>query len=397
MKAIVLERRGEEAALLCEDGTFVTRRVNGEVGETVELSAAATVFPKKRRWMRGAVAAALALAVTGGTLGYMGGTASAYVSLDVEDSAIELAVNHFGRVIAVNALSEDAAELAEALRGEVRHKKPEDALDITLERMRDDGYLAREDAELIAGVTSDNAARSAALKQAVEQSVGDEERPVHVCETSRAEREQAMERKISAGRFGFERDFAELPSPGKAGEGAQRAPVVAPEASAPASGAEGGIPADTQPAEQPAQDAPQSGIPAEARQNAPAQGGGQTDEPARQIHQDGERSNSWGEAPLQGQLTQEPPTQEQPPQEQPTQGQPTQEPPTQEQLPQEQSPQEQSPQGQPLRNDGQPQTSERQTDAGQAPAQNRPAPTGGANAPRQDDWRQLEPTERSIG
>ena len=110
MKAIILERRGDEAAVLCEDGTFANRRVSGEVGETVELSAEVVAFPaqKKTRWARSAVAAALALTVTGGTLGYMGGTASAYVSLDVEDSAIELTVNHVGRVIAVNAVSEDA-------------------------------------------------------------------------------------------------------------------------------------------------------------------------------------------------------------------------------------------------------------------------------------------------
>ena len=236
MKAVILERRGEDAALLCEDGTFVNRRVAGEIGEMVELTAEVVALPQKRknRWMRSAVAAALALAVTGGTLGYMGGTASAYVSLDVdEDSAIELTVNHFGRVIAVNALSDDTAALAKALTGEVRHKKPTDALEHTMKRLREEGYLGEQDAAVVAGVTSDNAGRAAELKQFVEGTVG-EEAELYVAETSRDERRQAMDEHRSAGRFAFERDRGEdfpkafwgdetrrPPEPPRDGEGAR--------------------------------------------------------------------------------------------------------------------------------------------------------------------------------
>lgn len=170
MKAIILERRGDEAAVLCEDGTFVNRRVSGEVGETVELGAEVVAFPakKKARWIRSAVAAALAITVTGGALGYMGGTASAYVSLDVEDSAIELAVNHFGRVIAVNAVSGDAEKLAESLSAEVKHQPVEKALNHTMIRLQDEGYLGDENDTLIAGVTSDNTKRAAKLTRTVE-------------------------------------------------------------------------------------------------------------------------------------------------------------------------------------------------------------------------------------
>ena len=143
MKAIILERRGDEAAVLCEDGTFLNRRVSGEIGETVELNAEVVALPvkQKNRWMRSAVAAALALAVTGSTLGYMSGTASAYVSLDMEDSAIELTVNHFGRVIAVNAVSEDAKDLAESLSAEVKHQPVEKELNHTMVRLHDEGYV----------------------------------------------------------------------------------------------------------------------------------------------------------------------------------------------------------------------------------------------------------------
>ena len=220
MKAMILERRGEEAALLCEDGTFVRRRVSGEVGETVELAAETVLFPMKRRsrWLRGAVAAVLALTVTGGTLGYMGGTASAYVSLEVEDSAIELTVNHFGRVISVDAVSEDAEELAQNLSREVKHRTVEDALDHTMNRLRDEGILKDETDGVIAGVASDNGARKAKLAESVEQAAAGH--PLVVTESSRAEREQAREQHISIGKFGMTRDHRELPKAGDWNEAA---------------------------------------------------------------------------------------------------------------------------------------------------------------------------------
>lgn len=210
MKAIIVERRGDYAAVLCEDGTFLKTRSAGEVGETVELAAKRAAFPSKARgrWMRSAVAAVLALTITGGTLGYMGGTASAYVSLDVDDSSIELAVNHFGRVISVSALSDDASEFAERLAGEVRHHRAEDALAHTMNRLREEGYLADRDIALVAGVTSDNANRAAELKRSVESAAGDGQ-TLYVSEGSRREREHAMEGHCSAGRFLFERDHPE--------------------------------------------------------------------------------------------------------------------------------------------------------------------------------------------
>lgn len=228
MRAIILERRGAYAAVLCEDGTFVKTRRAGEVGESIELTAEVLALPtgRSKRWMRGAVAAALALAVTGGTLGYMGGTVSAYVSLDVaEDSAIELAVNHFGRVIAVNALSEDAQVLAAMLAGEVKNRRADDALDHTMEHLREAGYLSGEEAAVIAGVTSGNSKRAAELRQSVETAVG-ERNALYVSEASPKERQQAMSGHLSAGMFAFERDHGKGSVPWGQNAGAEQEPLV---------------------------------------------------------------------------------------------------------------------------------------------------------------------------
>lgn len=235
MKAIILERRGDEAAVLCEDGTFLNRRVSGEIGETVELNAEVVALPvkQKNRWMRSAVAAALALAVTGSTLGYMGGTASAYVSLDMEDSAIELAVNHFGRVIAVNAVSEDAKDLAESLSAEVKHQPVEKALNHTMVRLRDEGYVSSEGASVVAGVASDNTRRKEELTRTVTDAVNGQ--LLIVTESSRAERAQAMEQHVSIGRYGAERDHMELPDAAKQAEEQQEEATPQTEPAIPAS------------------------------------------------------------------------------------------------------------------------------------------------------------------
>ena len=235
MKAIILERRGDEAAVLCEDGIFLNRRVSGEIGETVELNAEVVALPvkQKNRWMRSAVAAALALAVTGSTLSYMSGTASAYVSLDMEESAIELTVNHFGRVIAVNAVSEDAKDLAESLSAEVKHQPVEKALNHTMTRLRDEGYVSSEGASVVAGVASDNTRRKEELTRTVTDAVNGQ--LLIVTESSRAERAQAMEQHVSIGRYGAERDHMELSDTAKQAEGQQKEAIPQTEAAIPAS------------------------------------------------------------------------------------------------------------------------------------------------------------------
>ena len=208
MKAVILEIRDGYAAALREDGVVVkTRNFGGRgVGESIELTAEVTrVLPsRRRRFARSAVAALLALAVTGGTLGYMTTTASAYVSLDTEDTSVELTVNHFGRVIGVRALDSGSESLAAELLPDVRHLRIEDAMDAAAE------HLGRgsEGCSVLVGVSSGSASRSSELSEAAERSFerGDG-MTVQTVSVSPDERSEAMRQDRSGGRYAYEQHF----------------------------------------------------------------------------------------------------------------------------------------------------------------------------------------------
>lgn len=206
MKAIILERKGAFAAALCEDGTIVKTRQAGAVGETVELEAQVTAFPAKRkkRWLRTAVAAVLALSLTGGAFGYLTTTASAYVSVDVDDASVELTVNPLGRVISVRPMSDDARELAEQLRGEVRYRKIEDALERTMTCLRGEPPPGGDRPPMIVGVASDSERRNAELMQFAQRFAEQSGGGFYIWDASRAERDRAMAQHLSVGRFAHE-------------------------------------------------------------------------------------------------------------------------------------------------------------------------------------------------
>ena len=202
MRAIILEVRDGYAAALREDGLVVKTRQLAKVGETVELSEKVVQFPSQgRRIMRTAVAAALALVVTGGAYTYTNVAAASYVTLDTEETSVELSVNRMGRVVGVRALDENSSELAESLAADVRRMKVEDAVDAAMQRM--DGAST-----VVAGVTGDTEKRAADLQEAVERGAERRERDgmeLVTLEISRDERREAGERDMSAGRWAFER------------------------------------------------------------------------------------------------------------------------------------------------------------------------------------------------
>ena len=214
MKAIILEKRGGLCALLREDGVVVTAAASGEIGETIELDAEITKLPlRKRKWFKSVAAAFMALVILGGSYGYLTVPASAYVSLDVGETSVEISINRLGRVIAVAALNEDSEELTKIISDEIMNMKMEDSLDETIKTLETKGYLDSDESYIIAGVASDTPSQSERISAAVESSVGAlrEDVPLYTMEMSREERGLAREERKSPGRYIFEREGIALP------------------------------------------------------------------------------------------------------------------------------------------------------------------------------------------
>ena len=240
MKALVLEKRDGLAAVLREDGVYVTTAQPCEVGETIELNEKVTAFPRrKKRWLRPAIAAALALVLLSGSYSYLAVSASAYVSLDVGETSVEVSVNRLGRVIAVSPLNEDSAELAQTLNADMRGRKVEDAMTDAMGRFRDDGAFETPDAVVIAGVTSGSEKRGEALTETVERAAreaGAQGGEIMTFDVSRDERREARERDMSGGRYAFEQRGERpdsLPPSETGAEAGATTPEIEPEAAMP--------------------------------------------------------------------------------------------------------------------------------------------------------------------
>ena len=210
MRAIVLEIKNGEAAVLREDGIVVTTRQKCRVGDTIEVSDRIEVRPARRfgRLRRIAAVAMLAIVIAGSTFGYMSVSASSYVSVDAGDTSLEFAVNHFGRVISVEGLDEDSEEFAKNIEGEIRHKKFDDAMNCAMTRLEENGSIAGSGQDqIIAGVTAGNERQREELKDALENCAQQEGRhgpKFYTMDVSPEEREEAIGKKQSPGMSAFE-------------------------------------------------------------------------------------------------------------------------------------------------------------------------------------------------
>ncbi|MBR1559537.1 MAG: hypothetical protein IJ646_04775, partial [Clostridia bacterium] len=167
MKAVVLETRGREAALLLEDGTVRRARGRFEVGQTVDYAEA--VRPSPRQWVAAAAAAAVLLTGSAGLWFDSNYRAYAEVSLDVNPSIV-YTLNRGGRVLSVRAANADAEAIVDAL--DVRFKPLDDALGQTLDLLEDAGYLdAAQDDYVLLNVSADDAARREALVETAERAL----------------------------------------------------------------------------------------------------------------------------------------------------------------------------------------------------------------------------------
>ena len=210
MKAIVLEIKNGEAAVLREDGIVVTTRQTCRVGDTIEVPDRVEMRPARRfsRLRRIAAVAMLAIVIAGSTFGYMSVDASSYVSVDAGDTSLEFAVNHFGRVISLEGLDESSEEFAKTIESEIKHKKFDDAMSCAMTRLEENGSIAGNGQDqIIAGVTSGNERQRDELKSVLEnctQREGKRGPKFYTVDVSPEEREEAIGKKQSPGMFAFE-------------------------------------------------------------------------------------------------------------------------------------------------------------------------------------------------
>jgi hypothetical protein len=208
MKALVLEVKNGEAAVLRSDGVVVKTSQKCSVGETIELGAEIISISRRRKaWLRGGVAAILALGILSGSYSYFAVSACAYVSLDAGDSSVEFSVNRLSRVISVRALNSGSENIASELSSDMRGKRVDEAMSETVLRISE--FAAEDDeAYIIAGITSDTDERAERLMESVERSAGEtegRETKIYAYDVSHDERKEAEERKMSGGRLAFER------------------------------------------------------------------------------------------------------------------------------------------------------------------------------------------------
>lgn len=215
MKAVVLEIRKNEAAVLCKDGQIVKIRRNGlAVGDSIDISDAEicpdkkVVFYKKLRQYGSVAAAAALLLGFGGNHIYNTAIACSYVSLDINPS-IEYTLNRQDCVLDVTAVNEDAEEIVEQLKEQgIKKESLSDAISMTAELLQENGYITDDETDyILINVASDSDKKSESLKKEA-QSVFDRmnidyEENIHLTmtESTVSERKEARELGISAGEY----------------------------------------------------------------------------------------------------------------------------------------------------------------------------------------------------
>ncbi len=207
MKAVILERRGRLAAVLAENGAFLKARCSGSVGEEIELGENAPALPvgNRKRVVRTAIAASLALVILGGSYHAVAASPCAYISLDTGENAVEISVNRLGRVIAVSPVTTADAELARTLNGELKGEKTGDALRKAVSAVTETTADADPELVIVAGVTAKSEKRSKALTETVENAAASQGEELLAVEVSPEERKEALAREKSGGRYVIER------------------------------------------------------------------------------------------------------------------------------------------------------------------------------------------------
>lgn len=149
MKAVVLEIRGDKAAVMTSDGQV--RRIDNlhfDIGQQIIVKdkeeKAPIISRSAQKVMKfAAAAAALLLVVARGT--YIYSSPYGVVSLDVNPS-IEFTINRLDKVLCVNGVNDDGKNIIDSINGnKLINMSIEKAVDVTIDQIESEGYFAGED------------------------------------------------------------------------------------------------------------------------------------------------------------------------------------------------------------------------------------------------------------
>ncbi len=224
MKAIVVETRGKEAAILLKDGTFRTVKGIYSVGETIDYREKAR--PAFRKWMAAAAAAVIMIGTGGGFWYDANYVAYAEISLDVNPSIV-YTVNKRSRVLSVRAVNDEAAQTVSALEEEgIRFMPVAEAIDRTMTLFENEGYLdAEKEDYVLMNVSTDHAGIQERVISEIENGMGramerDPSMEYRVDHSDCATARRAEESDMSTGRYAVweqegsgrkQEDYAEMP------------------------------------------------------------------------------------------------------------------------------------------------------------------------------------------
>ena len=228
MKALIIDKKGQYAAALKENGEVV--RIPDQkyrIGQTVELEEAKdgnshgkgtkAGGPIRLRKRIGAAAAAVLLLIGAGA-----GTAYAMpygtVTLD-GDTSITYTVNCFDYVLDVQAADDEGSSiLSEIDVKELRHKRVDQAIETTVEKMEQGGLLEKAETPMQISVETKNENHSEKLRQELEpfteRKEGKQEAPAQELETAR----EAAPVIPGGPAMGGEGEFPGGPAMGEVGE-----------------------------------------------------------------------------------------------------------------------------------------------------------------------------------
>ena len=204
MKAVVLEVRRNEAAIMLMDGTV--RRVRGRYITGQEIDYRGNTRASALRWVAAVIIAGLLLTLSAGLWINSNYVACAEVSLDV-NPAIAFTLNRRNRVLSVRAINPDAEAIVQALQAEnIRFTPIDDAVERTMAVLTGAGYLSDTEACVLASVSADDEKLQQALTEQVEAAMarvraGNAALEYRIDRTDRATANAARDHGMSTGRY----------------------------------------------------------------------------------------------------------------------------------------------------------------------------------------------------